>query len=82
MKEDLRIETWLKQVRFKKRLFGGVSEQDVWKKIGELHALYRDALRAERVRCDALIEAIGRTADEFSSDEMPPVAERNGDTFA
>lgn len=47
---------WLKQVRFKKCLLGGVSERDVWRKINELNSLYEAALSAERVRYDALIE--------------------------
>lgn len=47
---------WLKQVRFKKCLLGGVSEKDVWRKINELNSLYEAALSAERIRYDALIE--------------------------
>lgn len=50
------LEKWLKQVRFKKCLFGGVSERDVWRKINELNSLYEAALSAERIRYDALIE--------------------------
>ena len=34
-----KIEQWLEGVRFRKQFFGGVSEQDVWKKIGELNML-------------------------------------------
>ena len=34
--EQQNIVEWLKKVRFQKQLFGGVSEQDVWKKIDEL----------------------------------------------
>ena len=33
--EQQNIIDWLKKVRFRKQLFGGVSEQDVWKKIDE-----------------------------------------------
>ena len=49
------IESWLKQVKFRRRLFGGVDETQVWTKIRELNDMYRDALIAERARCDALI---------------------------
>ena len=35
--EQKTIVEWLKKVRFRKQLFGGVSEQDVWKKIDELN---------------------------------------------
>lgn len=44
------ILTWLQQVKFKKTLFGGVDEADVWKKIGELTELYEKALIAERAK--------------------------------
>ena len=42
-------------MKFRKQVFGGVSEKDVWKKIRELNEMYRQALLAERTRCDALI---------------------------
>lgn len=50
------IRAWLKRVRFKKAAFGGVDEADVWKKIGELNTLYEQALAAERMRYDALLD--------------------------
>lgn len=53
--EQKRIRKWLKQVRFRKTVFGGVDEADVWKKIAELNALYETALAAERARYDALL---------------------------
>ena len=49
------IGPWLKKVRFRRCILG-VSEADVWKKIGELNALYEAALSAERARFDALLE--------------------------
>lgn len=54
-KEQLVIARWLEKVRFKKALFG-VSEADVWKKISELDVLYQQALNAERIRYDTLLE--------------------------
>lgn len=53
--EQESIQRWLKQVRFKKSLFGGVDEADVWKKIAELNEMYEAALSAERARYDALL---------------------------
>ena len=53
--EQERIQKWLKQVRFKKTLFGGVNEADLWKKIAELNSLYEAALSAERASNDALL---------------------------
>lgn len=54
--EQQRVYDWLRTVKFKKMTFGGVDEADVWKKIGELNALYDAALCAERVRYDTLLE--------------------------
>ena len=47
---------WLKKIHFKKKLFGGVSETDVWKRIGELNSMYEAALAEEITRYDTLIE--------------------------
>lgn len=57
MRNETEIARWLDQVKFKKQLIGGVNESDVWKKIRELHAAYQTALRAERMRYDALLSA-------------------------
>ena len=51
------IAPWLKKVKFRHKIFGGVDERDVWKKIGELNELYKKALIAERARYDALLES-------------------------
>ncbi len=59
-KEQQEIIKWLHDIRFKKKLFGGVDEMDVWQKIEELNALYEKALLAERARW----EAGGNHADE------------------
>lgn len=49
--------SWLEKVRFRKKLFGGVDERDVWLKINELNELYERGLAAERARYDALLGA-------------------------
>jgi hypothetical protein len=54
--ERAEIIDWLKNVKFRGRLFGGVDERNVWRKISELDALYTKALEAERVRYDALLD--------------------------
>ncbi|MDO5400376.1 MAG: hypothetical protein Q4F17_05255 [Eubacteriales bacterium] len=54
--EQEKILSWLKKVRFRRAVLGGVSEADVWKKIGELNAMYEAALAAERTRYDALLK--------------------------
>ena len=60
--EQARIQEWLKKVRFRKAVLGGVDEADVWKKIGELNTLYEAALSAERARYDALLAEHTSTA--------------------
>lgn len=55
-REQQRMIAWLKKVRFKKQLFGGISERDVWKKLEELNSMYNLALIAERARYDALLQ--------------------------
>ena len=54
--QEQRIAGWLRKVKFRRKIFGGVSEQDVWKKITELNEMYRQALIAERARCDTLLQ--------------------------
>lgn len=50
------IINWVKKLKFKKKLFGGVDEEDVLKKIWELNGLYEKALLNERARYDALLK--------------------------
>lgn len=53
--EHLSIINWLKTVKFRKQIIGGVNQEDVWKKINQLNEMYEAALRAERVRYDVLL---------------------------
>lgn len=62
--EQQSIAKWLKEVKFRKRLFGGVSERDVWKKLLELNEMYNAALAAERARYDALLK---KNTDELQA---------------
>lgn len=64
------IAEWLEEVRFRKQFFGGVSEQDVWKKINELNVMYEAALNAERVRYDTLIEQYKKTKIDEQDGEI------------
>lgn len=54
-----RIADFLKKTKFRRKIFGGVDEKDVWQKIEQLNELYRQALQAERVRCDTLLRERG-----------------------
>ncbi len=58
-----KVAEWLKEVKFKKTLIGGVDERDVWKKLDELNALYNSVLVAERARYDALLAASMKTPE-------------------
>lgn len=57
------VAEWLKKVKFKKTLFGGVDERDVWKKLDELNVLYNEALVAERARYDTLLAEAKGTSE-------------------
>ena len=48
--EHKEIIKWFQTVKFRRTLFGGVDENDVWKKLQELNQLYESAIRAERER--------------------------------
>lgn len=51
------IRQWIKQLHFKKKMIGGIDEDDVLKKMEELNSLYEKALIAERARYDALLSS-------------------------
>ena len=46
--EEAAVLEWIKTVKFKKVMFGGVDEKDVWKKIDELNGLYEKLIIAVR----------------------------------
>ncbi|HZJ82721.1 MAG TPA: hypothetical protein VFD57_02815 [Clostridia bacterium] len=54
--EQKGILEWLEKVRFRKRILGGIKEEDVWEKIDELNSMYQVALNAERIRYDTMLE--------------------------
>ena len=56
-KEQREIYEWLSNLKFRKKIFGGVDEADVWSKIGELNALYEKLLIAERAKSSSCIAA-------------------------
>lgn len=72
--EQEAIVQWLKTVRFRKRVFGGVDEVQLWKKLEELYALYTAAICAERTRYDALRAA----APPEASAEAPAELQKEG----
>ena len=62
--QEAKIASWLRDVKFRRQIFGGVSEKDVWTKISQLNEMYNQAILAERVRYDALLAERDRKADE------------------
>ena len=58
-----KIAVWLKKLKLRRVLFGGVSEKQVWKAIGELNAMYQDMLEVERARYEAILYRHGITVD-------------------
>lgn len=65
-----KISEWLESVRFRKQFFGGISENDVWKKINELNQMYQAALEAERIRYNTLLEDYKKTGEDPQDGEM------------
>lgn len=64
-----KIAPWLANVKFRKKLLGGVDPEDVWKKLEELNTLYENALLAERARYDLLLQQLsGRENQGESAD--------------
>lgn len=67
-REQQEILEWLRKVKFRKKLLGGVDEVQLWKKLEELYGLYANAIRAERARYDALL-ALSGAARPLSQEE-------------
>ena len=61
--EHEKLLHWFETVKFRKVLFGGVDETQLWKKLEELDKLYEAALGAERARYDALLEKQREASD-------------------
>ena len=62
--QEAAIASWLRKVKFRRQIFGGVSERDVWTKISQLNDMYDQAIKAERVRYDALLAERDRAAEK------------------
>ena len=54
-----KIAAFLRTMKFRRKIFGGVDEKDAQQKIEALNELYQEALLAERARCDALLAERG-----------------------
>lgn len=76
-REQEEIVQWLRKVKFRKNLLGGVDEVQMWKKLEELYALYAAAIRAERTRYDALLAA-ATSCDATAQENAPDAAQKEG----
>ena len=74
-REQQEILEWLRKVKFRKKLLGGVDEVQLWKKLEELYGLYASAIRAERARYDALLALSGADAPAPQKGEPRPHGE-------
>lgn len=50
------IASIMKEMRFRKKIFGGVDEADVWRQLEKLQSEYRSAFEAQQERSRALIQ--------------------------
>ena len=50
------IAGWLKELKFRKKIIGGVDEVNVWHKLDELQAQYQSAFDAQAERYQALLD--------------------------
>ena len=66
-----KIADWLGKMKLRRVTFGGVSEKQVWKRIGELNEMYQQMLALERARYEVLLHQAGVTLDP----QMPYPAE-------
>ena len=60
--EHEKIIEFLKTVKFRKKMIGGLDARSVWKKLDELNRLYDAAIRAEKIRGNALLAECKRAA--------------------
>lgn len=49
------IASMMKEMRFRKKIFGGVDEADVWRQLEKLQSEYRSAFEAQKEQSRALI---------------------------
>lgn len=58
----------IEKMRFRRKLFGGVDEADVWQKIEQLHREYEAVFIAQQVRYEEMLRAMTGMEDEYDYD--------------
>ncbi len=52
------ISRFIKEIKFKKKLFGGVDELDVWNKIDSLNSEYKELYEIQQTKINILEEKL------------------------
>ena len=78
--EHKEIIKWFQTVKFRRMMFDGVDENDVWKKLEELNRLYESAIRAERERYNILLEDHDKTYGNLIYQYKEELIENDGIT--
>lgn len=68
--EEGKIADYLEKLRFRRQFFGGVSEQDVWKKINELNELYQEALKIQAIKYETKLELYKNPMEDSRNGEI------------
>lgn len=56
------VAHFIKKMKFRKKLFGGVDEADVWRQMEALHREYEAVFLAQRIRFEEALKQKGITA--------------------
>lgn len=73
------IGEFLKTVRFQRRFLGGISEEDVWRKLEKLEEQYQAVFEAQRIRYETLLEERDRELAELRKQVHPPADTAQGE---
>jgi len=58
----------LEKIRFRKRMFLGVDEDDVWKKIDIICKMYEDIIEHQQLKYNAIIDEYRRIVEKNEDD--------------
>ena len=61
--EQEKLRQWFQEVKFRKVLFGGVDEIQLWKKLEELNQIYETSLSVHQRSCNAVIRKYKKLAE-------------------
>jgi hypothetical protein len=67
----------LQKLKFRRRIFGGVDEEDVWRILGKLQGEYAELLSLEQAKRQALLEDRDRTIRRLAAGQTENKAEHH-----